>query len=278
MNFVVARPSPIRQYCFGPVELGHLGMRKKALIWVSFVVLGALGCGGGGGGGGFNGVPAQMIPNLRSAKATDLAISNEDIGSGSNQKILRLSSIVENWGEGPMEIFGNIQGANQTLPVPATQRIIWNNGDVTSIPAGDFEYHDVHNHWHWENLISFKLAQAVNGVDPYDAANTVVASSNKVSFCLLDTAKIAGYSGTNQPGSRRYQSCGQNKQGISPGWYDIYVSSLYGQWIVIDGVSDGVYWVILEADPTNLLTETNETDNRSAVKVQITGNSVTVIP
>jgi hypothetical protein len=239
----------------------------------------AAGCGGsGGGGGGFNGIPAELVPNLRPLKAQDFSISLENIGGGSVQKILRLASLVANFGAGPIEIYGEIEGADHNDLVPAFQRIRWNNGDITQIPAGEFEHHNVHNHWHWENLVSFTLHEAANMSDPYDAANTVVATTPKVSFCLLDTAKIPGFIGPNQPSSRRYRSCGQNTQGISVGWYDIYSAQLYGQWIVIDGVPDGVYWVILETDPTGLLTETDETDNRSAVKIQITGNSVTVIP
>jgi hypothetical protein len=237
----------------------------------------AIGC-GGGGGGGFSGIPAEMVPNLRPEKASDFSIDFVNPFQGPSQKVLRLSSRISNYGAGPMEIYGQIVGANTSQTVPAFHRIKWNNGDVTTTPAGDFEYHDSHGHWHWENLVTFRLHQAVNGTDPYDAANTLVASTPKVSFCLVDTDKIPGFNGPGQPNGPRYTSCGQNTQGISVGWRDLYHASIDGQWIVVDGISDGVYWVILESDPTGLLRETDETDNRSAEKIRITGNSVAIEP
>lgn len=257
-----------------------MARQRILLVLLACLVLAiSSGCGGNGGGSGeFNGIPAEMVPNLRPEKASNLSISFEDVGTGTPQRILRLASTISNYGDGPMEIYGAIEGTDHSVIVPATQRIHWNNGAITIEPAGDFEYHDVHHHWHWENLVSFKLAQAVNEADPYDAANTVVGTTPKVSFCLLDTGKIPGFSGPNQPNGKRYQSCGRNTQGISVGWFDIYGAQLYGQWIVIDGLPNGTYWIILETDPENRLRETDETDNRSAVKVQITGNSVSVVP
>lgn len=236
-----------------------------------------LGCGGGGGGGGFVGVPAELVPNLRPMPASDFSITVTDTGMGMH-RVLRLSSRIANYGEGPLEIFGFIEGANTSLPVPASQIIKWNNGQTTVVPAGEFEHHHVHSHWHWENLVSFKMFNMVDPVDPYHPSNTHVATTAKVSFCLVDTAKIPGFSGPGQPNSPRYIECNRNVQGISVGWHDLYDASLFGQWIEIDGVPDGQYWVILESDPTGLLRELNETDNRSAVKIQITGNNVSIIP
>lgn len=252
-------------------------MRKSSRAALLSIGLACLACGGGGGGGGFTGTPAELLPNLRPEPASDLSISTEDIGTGVH-RILRLASRVSNYGIGAMEIYGEIQGANHGDHVLASQIIRWNNGARTVLPAGDFEFHDVHSHWHWENLVRFKLLQAVNTADPYDPGNAELGTTPKVSFCLLDTSKIPGFTGPNQPASKRYKSCGTNTQGISVGWYDLYAAGLYGQWIVIDGLADGLYWITQETDPDGFLKESDETDNRSAVKVQITGNTVTVVP
>lgn len=249
----------------------------RLLVGASFLAV-ALACGGGGGGGGAGGgVPVQRIPNLRPEKAYDLSIENTNTGS-SVQRVLRVASRVSNYGSGPMELFGEIVGAPHGTPVPAFQNIRWSNGDVTQMPAGQFEYHDVHSHWHWENLVNFRLLQAANPTDPYDPANTEIGSNPKVSFCLVDSQKISPWSGPPRPGTPQYSECMENTQGISAGWSDIYASFLFGQWIVIEGVGDGIYWVVFETDPEGHLQETDETDNRSAVKIQITGNSVTILP
>lgn len=251
-------------------------MLRRLRLLGSVTIALALGC-GGSGGGGFTGIPAQRVPNLRPEPAADFSIGQADTGAGMH-RVLRLTSLISNYGDGPMEIFGNLVGANTGQPVPAFQIIHWNNGQRTILGAGEFEYHAVHNHWHWENLVNFKLADVVNGADPYDPANTLVGTNDKVSFCLVDFIKIPGFSGPGQPSNARYVSCMGNTQGISVGWTDIYISSLFGQWIVIDGIPDGLYWVILESDPMSLLQETDEADNKAAVKIQITGNSVAVIP
>ncbi|HRK20885.1 MAG TPA: lysyl oxidase family protein [Fimbriimonadaceae bacterium] len=241
------------------------------------LAIGIAGCGGGGGGGGFSGVPAQLIPNLRPLTPSDFRIEQGDTQTRGTHRLLRLSSHIANFGDGPMEIYGEIETANQMDIVPAEQVIHWNNGDETRRPAGDFEHHDVHSHWHWENLISFQLAEANNPNDPYDPANTVVGSTPKVTFCLLDTSRIPQWTGS-RPNSSQYRNCNQNTQGISRGWFDTYSANLYGQWIIIDGLPDGLYWVINETDPSDLLLETDETDNRIAVKIQITGDNVAVVP
>lgn len=250
--------------------------RTPFLACITFAAI-SCGGGGGGGGGGFTGIPAEMAPNLRPEKAYDMSITMTNTGS-SVERVLRVASRISNYGEGPIELFGDIENAQQFEVVPAFQIIRWNNGDTTSIPAGNFEFHAQHNHWHWENLVTFRLVEATNPDDPYDSANTVVGSNPKVSFCLLDTVKISGFSGPGQPGSPRYRQCNRNTQGISVGWSDIYSAQLFGQWIVIEGVPDGVYWVVFETDPEGLLQELDETDNRSAVKVEIAGNSVSVLP
>lgn len=257
--------------------LGGIAMRKG---WVgSGAVVLMSGCGGGGGGGGgFSGIPAQLMPNLRPLTPTEFRIEVGDTQTRGTNRLLRLSTHIANFGEGPMEIFGEIEGADEMDIVPAEQIIHWNNGDETRRPAGDFEHHDIHSHWHWENLVAFRLAQANNLVNPYDAANTIVGTTPKVTFCLLDTSRIPQWPGGPRPGSAEYRQCNRNTQGISNGWYDTYTANLYGQWIVIDGVPDGIYWVINETDPSDLLLESDESDNKTAVKIQIAGNSVTVIP
>jgi hypothetical protein len=244
---------------------------RKRLLYLS--VLALAGCGGAGGGGS-TGDPVQLVPNLRPEPASDLSIDQLPSGIG-GQRILRLSSEVSNYGAGPMELFGQIQGASTSQPVGALQMVYWTNGQTTATPAGDFNFHPEHGHWHWENLVSFKLLEAVNQSDPYDPANSVMGTTPKVSYCLVDGHVIPGFV---NPAPRRYMVCNTNRQGISKGWTDIYTADLEGQWIVIDGVPDGIYWVVLESDPEGFLVETDENDNRSAVKIQISGNDVTVLP
>ena len=59
-------------------------------------------------------------------------------------------------------------------------------------------------------------------------------------------------------------------QGISPGWRDVYTSDLDGQQIPLAGVPRGRdYALVITADPSNRLWETDETDNVSWIKVRL---------
>src|SRR5207247_578097 len=87
----------------------------------------------------------------------------------------------------------------------------------------------------------------------------IVASGQKVSFCLLDSRKYDG-SLPGAPNSDQYNTCGQ-LQGISVGWADVYNSRLANQWIDITDVPEGTYWLESEVDPSNRILESDETNN-----------------
>jgi hypothetical protein len=64
-------------------------------------------------------------------------------------------------------------------------------------------------------------------------------------------------------------------QGISPGWVDIYDSDLDGQWLRLPpGVRNEVLCLDLEADPLDLLEETDEGDNAASVAIRVDGTRV----
>jgi hypothetical protein len=94
---------------------------------------------------------------------------------------------------------------------------------------------------------------------------------SKVSFCLRDSHRLAG--------SKRvavYGFCTRDKrQGITPGWGDVYQSFLPGQSLKLPrSLPKGLYCLRQMADPLNVFTESDETDNASVRPVRINGNRV----
>ena len=64
-------------------------------------------------------------------------------------------------------------------------------------------------------------------------------------------------------------------QGISPGWVDVYGADLDGQWLRLPSrVDREVVCLDLTADPDDLISETDETDNGTSVAIRVVGAEV----
>ena len=127
-----------------------------------------------------------------------------------------------------------------------------------------WEYDECHNHFHFEAYADYAL---------YDVDNDVALTDigHKNGFCVLD---IGPYQGRTT--SCTGYSCGE--QGISAGCYDRYSAGLQCQWIDVTGLPDGTYDVIVSTNPHQVLRETNYDNNGATVRVQMTGDALTVVP
>jgi hypothetical protein len=170
---------------------------------------------------------------------------------------LRLTTAAANIGTGRMELRGGaVVGSSQQV----MQRIYEPNGTFTDVLAGTFTYHPEHDHVHFDGFAEYRLRSVLSdgGVGP------VVATGDKVSFCLLDVERY----GTVGSGSPFYLTCG-DVQGISPGWADVYDRGLPGQSIDISAVPNGNYWLEVVVDPDNHLIESNEDNNATRIQINL---------
>lgn len=174
--------------------------------------------------------------------------------------LLRLTTTTANQGAGPIELVGGPTNPDGTQDV--YQRVYYDNGSHQDILAGVFVYHSDHRHVHFEDYAAYRLRRFIRG----GGVGDVVASSEKVSFCLLDLLtydrQLPGY-----PEWPAYSTCGTGTQGISVGWADAYDKSLPDQWIDVTNVPNGVYWLEVEVDPSNRLMEQDETNNVTRIKI-----------
>jgi hypothetical protein len=173
--------------------------------------------------------------------------------------LLRLTTAMANFGRGAMELRGSTNNPDGTQNV--LQRVYLDDGGSRDRLAGTFVYHPAHGHIHFEDFAAYHLRAVTAG----GGVGDVIASGDKVSFCLLDIDH-ADPSLPGSPASDRYVSCGQ-VQGISVGWADVYTYDLADQWIDVTGVPSGRYWLEVVADPGDHLAESDETNN--AVRIQI---------
>lgn len=228
----------------------------------------------------------DLLPDLLTLQPKDLSI---EMNAG--QKLLRFDNEVGNNHTGVLELFpqkipksgdnDDCSGdGNASNDRRAYQRIYQDkNGDgvfkrgvdksSTTLEVGCMAYHPEHDHFHINNFASYELK---------DFSGNVVASSTKVTFCVIDIHRtwptLPG-----SPNGPHYNICNRNStQGLSIGWSDEYSSNLAGQYINVTSVADGNYCLVSTADPNNNLVETNDTNNSSFIKITLSGTTVTSYP
>jgi hypothetical protein len=215
-----------------------------------------------------------LRPDMFSLRARDVRMHGTR-----ERRVLRFAAMLANGGRGPMLV-----RPRPRLQCPPGQRharqllYVDRNRDgrfqrrteteTRSRPAGCMLNHPTHSHWHFDAMAAYRL------VDP-SPRTRVVSGRPKVSFCLRDNAPIPGTS----PRQRRayYGECSRTRvQGISPGWYDLYSVFTPGQSIRIPRrMPNGLYCLVLKADPRDQLLELDEDNNASALPLRIRGMQVT---
>ncbi|HEX2363379.1 MAG TPA: lysyl oxidase family protein [Jiangellaceae bacterium] len=221
-------------------------------------------------------VSTRLLPNLRSLPPEDVAIRVDG-----GQRQLWFTSIIANAGIGPAEVI-----PDELLPCPpgqqhASQVLYLDSGGnrqydpktdlmTTTRRGGCMLDHPGHGHWHFDAMARYALTR--------QGQRSPLVSSDKVSFCLRDNR--ATPSASRVKVAKHYGDCGPEKvQGISPGWADVYDTDLPDQHLALPaGLPDGRYCLYNEADPLELLMETDDEDNASAVAVRIRGNAAIVEP
>lgn len=216
--------------------------------------------------------PVLLAPNLRSLAAADLSI--ETLGG---ERRLRFAASLANLGPGPLLLLPRGRAGCPPGRHPAVQVLHRDrNGDGVFQRAHDpperqrsvgcMLRHPGHGHWHFDAMAAYSLR------DP--GTDRALAARDKVSFCLRDNRRVPGQRA--RAGREHFGECGRDsRQGISPGWVDVYSADLDGQWLrVPPRLDDRVVCLDLEADPHGLLAETDETDNATSIAIRIDGGAV----
>jgi hypothetical protein len=205
----------------------------------------------------------ELKPNLQALPAGDLAIVR-DLSGGVK---LLFSATTWNNGDGPLTLVAG-ETDSTTLKQNVYQRVYLSDGTFHHRLAGAFEWHPLHNHFHFDDYALYTL-------QPFDAPGGSERTSAKTSFCVMDTTKVNARL-LGAPKRPVYVTCGNAMQGMSVGWGDKYGSQLAGQSIDLTGLADGDYKLIIEADPKKHLLEINDSDNASCVLLRISLTNLTL--
>lgn len=231
-------------------------MRHRRAVTVLLLVTAAFGLWTGAGRA--YGQSGGLLPDLVTVVPSQLAVAG--VGKGTTgSPVLRFSNIIANLGPGRLQVRGVHSGG---ITYAYQEILDASNQVVASLPAGTYEYHASHGHWHIDAVAGYWLrAGTLDG--------TAVASESKVSFCLIDTEKIFGKGSGQTAGPRTYTSCNSALQGITYGWADKYIYSLPGQELPIAGLPAGIYYLISTADPTEKFVENDDNNNTAWVKLEL---------
>jgi hypothetical protein len=215
----------------------------------------------------------DQLPNLVPLKPSDTHVGPADDHTGD---ALRFTVSTANRGRYALDMTG-VPNAGFPQTSDAYQCVMWTTDRVCQerVQVGTFIFHEAHTHYHFESYASYELRQLKADGEPDMSPEGLVAPGVKASFCLIDWEQDRPADNPLYENQHPlYLTCtgqfGAGVQGISPGWRDVYEASLPGQQIELEGVPRGRdYALVLTADPTDRLWETNERDNVAWTKVHV---------
>jgi hypothetical protein len=160
-------------------------------------------------------------------------------------------------------------------------RTYFSDGNFTDTPAGTWEFHEAHQHYHYNNFVQSNLWAADS--HGHRTGTGPIRAGRKVSFCMEDEVldgPLWGKAGVRPrfyiaPDCLDFVPSAETPQfnyliqGVTPGWDDIYEWYLPGQYIDVAGVPSGDYVLETIADPDNKLVESNETNNCGTVLIRL---------
>lgn len=222
-------------------------------------------------------------------------------GQGDDDGRLRVTIATPNIGMGPLHVIGTnsyVCGADTSSNSGACpdgknpsrvilQRIYKKDSATMSYSdriCGTMTYHPFHGHIHVDDWVLFSL-RIKKSTEPNPLKWPIVGQSSKMGYCLLDAAKcsqVPGYCVNNKDsilldnafpnsGIGNFKTCDNTLQGISSGAMDAYNMDTYGMWIDIPAETcNGDYYIVVQVDPLNHFTESDETNNVLYTKITLT--------
>jgi hypothetical protein len=170
--------------------------------------------------------------------------------------------------EGPLIIHGHRAGTSD--PMVADQ-IVRNEDDSTTTRAnmGQLIYEEYpgsqsHRHWHYKGFVRYQLR--------FVADLSLVRADNKAGFCLSDADYAPDYCGYLKPTALEVS------EGLGPDRTDHYSPNLEGQWIDVQDVPPGDYWLLHWVNSAKEICESDYSNNAAAVKIALWPNGYGVAP
>jgi hypothetical protein len=200
-------------------------------------------------------IPVKGFPSVESGSSHPSLVDIRYLSSDpdTNGPTLRCGISIANIGKGPLHIIlGDIEEGEEGKIAPAKQRIFNDSGEYREVDVGYFEYHLSvdHIHWHYDGLASLDL---------FDNTDQWVGKYEKDSHCVVDVFKYENL--PESPTTRKFlaEYCNTKTEvGISVGWADWYKGFSELQYIRLENIRTGIYYLRFKVNETKLITEIGE--------------------
>lgn len=234
---------------------------------------------------------SSLEPDLVTLPMTQDHLAMQSTGS---RTLLRITNEIGNSGTGPLEVVpgavsnscdgdgdpGNDRDAIQRTFDDADGDGSFNRAVdpvAAERPFGCMRFHPAHNHWHVLDFATYELRREPSG--------RTAVRKRKVGFCLADSRRVfdapssplePSYpietgDGPEKPGCQAFET-----QGLSSGWADVYLLELPGQELDVTRLPKGRYCLVSTADPHDLITERDETNNATRLRILLRPKSFVV--
>ena len=222
---------------------------------------------------------AALLPDLIVEPPEEILLQ---ASQGSKKTYLRFSHTTSNVGQGPLEIYPDLDDedcndrgdralvAYQTIYQDANGSGTFQRGvdtQTTQNPVGCMIFHEVHEHYHFEDFAEYELYRVGSG--------RLKATSDKVSFCVVDILNTHPGPGAAENPFYGFANCQTDTgiHGISVGWADIYGAGTPGQEFDVSSLKKpGRFCLVARTDPADRLEEVasgGEDNNIQAVQIRI---------
>ncbi|MFN2525753.1 MAG: lysyl oxidase family protein [Actinomycetota bacterium] len=206
--------------------------------------------------------------------------SADEMYDYSPQRCLRFSIGPENIGKGHLELV-YVPGDSVTEGT-VIQRIQQADGTYKDYPAGRYEYHATHTHYHHAAFASLDLYRVT---DPKSGGLELAGTGPKMGFCMGDYLIAKWHSFANDPNRGGLSSCrgiledpsSETRIGLTRGWADIYAYFLPGNYVDFADNPDGLYVVRTKANQANSILESNKDDNFAYAYIRVMGSEIEVL-
>lgn len=142
---------------------------------------------------------------------------------------------------------GNLGGGPLIVPGPETAPEL-------------YVFDECHGHDHLTDFATYDLV----------GESGSVAAGRKQGWFMIDSVPLC----SDGPASGDYFP----DQGVSPGWADVYPSSIPCQWIDVTDVPDGIYTLRVTADTNHLIEQDDVFPDTAVVRLELRHDRVRVIP
>lgn len=216
-------------------------------------------------------------PPVQAAGLAPFSCTFDEMESDHAQRCLRFSFQLANAGPGTFDVRFNTQG--NPLEGKMVQCVEQPGKAPFARDAGEFVFHDVHAHYHYQDVVQHRLFKVT---DRSKGTMKLAGAGQKLGYHPADQSFadwerfVQAPSGTSADAGNCYE--GSNDQiGLSQGWGDAYRWQRPGNYVEFGDNGDGYYVVRTTADPKHHLLESDETDNEGYAYVKVSGDSVQLL-